>query len=66
VTTDNTLMNVSASPVPTSTRAAIASGSDVDSARRSWPAAIVSAPVTTSTRPPNRSSSRPTGICRPA
>ena len=37
-------MNVSASPAPTSTRAAMASGSPVASASRSWPAAIVSAP----------------------
>ena len=59
-------MNVSASPVPISTRAATASGSVVASASTSWPAAIVSAPVTTSARPPNRSSSRPTGTCRAA
>ena len=66
VTTESTLMKVSASPMPTSTRAAIASGSEPASARSSWPAAIASAPAVISARPPNRSSSRPTGICRPA
>ena len=44
VTTESTLMNVSASPVPTSTRAAMARGSEVASASTSWPAAIVNAP----------------------
>jgi hypothetical protein len=59
-------MNVSASPVPISTRAVTASGSEVASASTSWPVAIVNAPTATSTRPPNRSSSRPTGTCSAA
>ncbi len=66
VTTERTLMNVSASPVPISTRAVTASGSVVASASTSWPVAIVNAPTATSVRPPNRSSSSPTGTCSAA
>jgi hypothetical protein len=63
-TTASTLMKVNASPAPTSTRAAMASGSPVATASSSCPAAITSAPVTTSVRAPNRSSSTPAGTCR--
>jgi hypothetical protein len=59
-------MNVRASPVPTSTRATTASGIPVASASTSCPAAIVSAPTTTSRFAPNRSSSTPAGTCRAA
>jgi hypothetical protein len=62
--TDRTLMNVSASPAPTSTRAAIASGNAVATASSSWPAAMITAPTTTSERAPKRSSSTPAGTCR--
>jgi len=63
-TTASTLMNVSASPAPTSTRAAMAKPSPSARARSSCPAAITSAPVTTSVRAPKRSSSTPAGTCR--
>jgi hypothetical protein len=66
VTTDSTLMNVSASPAPTSTRAVTASGSVVARASPSCPAAMMSAPATISRRAPKRSSSMPTGTCSTA
>ena len=63
-TTESTLMNVNASPAPTSTRAAIASGSAVGQRQQQLARAMVSAPTTTSVRAPKRSSSTPTGTCR--
>ena len=59
----STLMNVIASPAPTSTRAATAVGTSSASPSRSWPAAIVSAPSRIIRREPNRSSATPTGTC---
>ena len=64
--TRSTLMNVIASPAPTSTRAAIAVGTSVASASTSWPAAIVIAPPRIIRREPNRSRATPTGTCRAA
>ena len=64
--TRSTLMNVIASPAPTSTRAAMAVGTSVASASTSWPIAIVTPPATMSRRDPNRSSATPTGTCSPA
>ena len=64
--TRSTLMNVIASPAPTSTRATMAVGTSVATARRNWPAAIVSAPARIIRREPNRSSATPTGTCSAA
>ena len=58
-----TLMNVIASPAPTSTRATTAQPASSASASRSWPAAMTTPPVTSSSREPNRSMRTPTGIC---
>ncbi len=65
-TSRSTLMNVIASPAPTSTLASNAVEKSVERASASWPAAMVSAPATSSRREPNRSSSTPTGICSAA
>jgi hypothetical protein len=51
VTTESTLMKVSASPAPTSTRAVTASGMVSATASSNCPAAMVSAPTTISRRP---------------
>nr|WP_231974161.1 hypothetical protein [Pseudonocardia sp. HH130630-07] len=59
-------MKVSASPTPTSTRAATASGNEVANATMTCAAVMVSAPVSTIARAPNRSSSSPTGTCSSA
>ena len=66
MTTESTLMKVSASPAPTSTRAATASGMVPATASSTCPAAMVNAPAATSRRAPNRSSSMPTGTCSAA
>ena len=65
-TSRSTQMNVMASPAPTSTRATTAPPTLVEKASSTWPAAITTPPVTISSRGPNRSTSTPTGICRPA
>jgi hypothetical protein len=65
-TSRTTLVNVNASPVPTSTRPSAASPIECDSASTSWPAPMIAAPTATSRRDPNRSSSAPTGTCSPA
>src|SRR6476469_9198176 len=62
----STEMNVTASPSPTTARAAIAAGSDSVNASVSWPAAITVAPDRISALEPKRSSSRPAGTCAPA
>ena len=62
----STEMNVTASPRPTTARAAIAAGSDSVNASVSWPAAISVAPERISALEPNRSSSRPAGTWAPA
>ena len=62
----STEMNVTASPSPTTARAAIAAGSDSVNASVSWPAAISVAPDRIKILEPNRSSSRPAGTCAPA
>jgi len=60
-TSRSTLMNVIASPAPTSTRAASPAGTLPAWASSSSPAAISSAPATIIRREPIRSSSTPTG-----
>jgi len=65
-TTRSTLMNVNASPAPTSARARKAAGSADASASVSCPAAMISPPTRISRRAPNRSSSNPTGTCSTA
>ena len=65
-TSRSTLTNVIASPMPMSSRAAIAVHTSGARAKPSCPAAISAAPVISMRREPNRSSSMPTGICMPA
>jgi hypothetical protein len=65
-TNRRTLMNVIASPAPTSTRAATAAGTSEASASTSWPTAMVTAPARIMRREPSRSRATPTGTCRPA
>ncbi len=62
----STEMNVSASPRPTTARAAIATGNTVVNARVSCPVAISAAPVTISVFEPSLSSSTPAGTWAPA
>lgn len=65
-TSRSTLMNVSASPAPTRTRASSPSGTVDAVASSTWPPAISRPPATISRRDPTRSSSTPTGICMAA
>jgi len=58
-------MNVTASPRPTTARAANAVGSDSVNASISWPDAITAVPERINVLEPNRSSSRPAGTCAP-
>ena len=60
-TSRSTEMNVTASPRPTTARAAMAAGRDSVNASTSWPAAISVAPDTINALEPNRSSSSPAG-----
>ena len=61
-----TEMNVMASPAPTSTRPSTPPGMLSAKASWSWPSPISRAPPAIIAREPNRSTSTPTGICRPA
>ena len=61
-----TLTKIIASPAPSSARAATATGNEVAKANISCPPVIITSPTSSSRREPNRSSSTPTGICRPA
>ena len=62
----STLMNVIASPAPTSTRAASPSDRLPAAAISSCPPAMSTAPATIMRREPTRSSTTPTGTCIPA
>src|SRR5689334_10000852 len=62
----STLMNVIASPAPTSTRAASPSDRLLAVAISSWPPDMNTAPTTIMRREPTRSSTTPTGTCIPA
>ncbi len=59
-------MNVIASPAPTMIRPITASATAWAVASTNCPAPMVSAPTATRRRGPTRSSTTPTGICRPA
>ena len=65
-TSRSTEMNVTASPSPTTARAATAVGRDSVNASTSCPDAITAAPERISAFEPNRSSSSPAGTCAPA
>lgn len=62
----STLMNVSASPQPSSAREASAMPYDGENAKPSCPAVNSTAPSASTFLVPSRSTSRPTGICMPA
>ena len=65
-TSRSTEMNVTASPSPTTARAAIAAGRDSVNASTSWPDAISRGAGEDQCLEPNRSSSSPAGTCAPA
>lgn len=62
----STLMNVMASPQPSSAREARAVPYDGEKAKPSWPAVNSTVPMASTFLVPSRSTSRPTGICMPA
>ncbi len=66
LTSRSTQMNVMASPTPTKTRATSAQAYVSANANPACASVRVMAPVRSMRRGPNRSSSRPTGICMPA